>query len=178
MRDPLPLAVALGRRNEAFFEFGEVGFGLHSLQLVLEVEALLDEVEPSERVSIGQTLLDGVEALGDGIRRALPTPLRTVLLQRFKVEPYSATLLTALRQRLLMLVGHRRPPSLGRRVRSGCRCSASHNRRVRRRRLLSCSTSWLCLLNDVDLPFSARKPSTPILVTIGIIVGAHCGCRQ
>src|SRR5690606_34547153 len=103
--DALAGAVGPGRLHELLLELGEVHLGLGRLQLALEVEALLDQLEPLEGVGLGQLLFDLGQSLLDRFRRPLASTPRLVGFERLKIAPTGTALISALGQRGLVLLG-------------------------------------------------------------------------
>ena len=90
--DSLAVAVALGGLDEVGFEARDVGLGFQRLQFRQEIEPLLDERQALDHVGGLQFVIDLREPVIDRIGCALPAPLRTVLLERFKIVLDGSTL--------------------------------------------------------------------------------------
>ena len=103
--DALAVAVGAGRRDEVPLEGLEVDLVLGRGHLDLEVETLLHELEPLQRIGLGQFVVDAVEPLPHGIDGALAAPLGTMRLERFEVATNGASLRPALGQSRLVVIG-------------------------------------------------------------------------
>ncbi|MDZ7734397.1 MAG: hypothetical protein U5R31_16170 [Acidimicrobiia bacterium] len=71
--------------------------------LASEIEALLDQLEPLQRVGIIDLGLDPLEPLLHGFGGALASPLRFVGLERFEIATNSTALCPALGEGRLVL---------------------------------------------------------------------------
>ena len=75
-------------------------------QLGFELLLLLDQVKAAQCIGIGETSFDGVEALGDGVRRPLTPTSGLGRLQGLEIAAHHATLFTPLGQSRLVGVRH------------------------------------------------------------------------
>src|SRR3546814_15440731 len=108
-----------GGVDEALLGLGEVDGGAAGVELGGEVEPLLDELHPLERICGGEVGVDRSQSLLDRFGRSLAAPLRLVGLERFEVPADRPPLLEAFGEGGIVLVGHWRVSSICR-PETGC----------------------------------------------------------